>query len=131
MELCQGRDSWGSGNGSAPEGGGHGTACPEQWAQPRVCKEHLDTALRHWVWILNGAEWICELDSLFLVGPFQLRRFHDSMAGFCGEQLAWKSRSFCSQGRDDNVIVKHLKALTSTVVGKYYFYYLILSLTDL
>jgi len=27
MELCQGRGSWGSGTGSAPEGGGHGTGC--------------------------------------------------------------------------------------------------------
>jgi len=34
MELCQGRGSGGSRNGSAPEGGGHGTACPGQWAQP-------------------------------------------------------------------------------------------------
>ena len=49
MELCQGRGSWGSGNGSAPQGSGHGTACPGQWAQPRVpeIKEHLDSALRH------------------------------------------------------------------------------------
>jgi len=34
MELCQGRGSWGSGTGSAPEVGGHGTGCPGQWAQP-------------------------------------------------------------------------------------------------
>ena len=35
MELCQGRGSWGPGKGSAPEGGGHGTGCPGQWAQPQ------------------------------------------------------------------------------------------------
>jgi len=28
MELCQGRGSCGSGKGSSPESGGHGTACP-------------------------------------------------------------------------------------------------------
>ena len=28
MELCQGRGSWGSGKGSAPEDSGHGTGCP-------------------------------------------------------------------------------------------------------
>jgi len=34
MELCQGRDSWGSGTGAAPEGSGHGTDCPGLWARP-------------------------------------------------------------------------------------------------
>ena len=34
MELCQGRGSWGLGTGAAPQGGGHGTGCPGQWAQP-------------------------------------------------------------------------------------------------
>ena len=34
MELCQGRGSWGLETGSAPEGGGHGTGCQGQWAQP-------------------------------------------------------------------------------------------------
>jgi len=57
MELCQGRGSWGLGTGAAPQGGGHGTGCPGQWARPRVpeCKECLDTALRDRVWILDGA----------------------------------------------------------------------------
>ena len=32
MELCQGRGRWGSGKGSAAEGGGHGTGCPGQWS---------------------------------------------------------------------------------------------------
>ena len=36
MELCQGRGSWELGTGSAPEGGGHGTGFPVQWARPRV-----------------------------------------------------------------------------------------------
>ena len=36
MELCQGRGSWGLGTGAAPEGGGHGTGFPGQWARPRV-----------------------------------------------------------------------------------------------
>ena len=33
MELCQGRGSWGSGKGSAPEGDGDGTGCTGQWAR--------------------------------------------------------------------------------------------------
>ena len=33
VELCQGRGSWGLGKGSAPEGSGHGTGCPGQWAR--------------------------------------------------------------------------------------------------
>ena len=42
-ELCQGRGSWGSGKGSAPEGGGHGTGCTGQWAQHiflAICNSH-------------------------------------------------------------------------------------------
>lgn len=35
MELCQGRGSWGSGKGPVPQGGGHGTGCPGQWARPQ------------------------------------------------------------------------------------------------
>jgi len=56
MELCQGRGSWGSGTGAAPEGSGHGMGCPGLWAQPRgpEFKESLDTALRHKVWISDG-----------------------------------------------------------------------------
>ena len=33
-------------------------------------KEHLDSALRHWVWILGGAVWSRVLDSMILVGTF-------------------------------------------------------------
>ena len=32
MELLQGRGSWGSGKGSAPEGVERGTGCTGQWA---------------------------------------------------------------------------------------------------
>ncbi|XP_040519053.1 uncharacterized protein LOC121109594 [Gallus gallus] len=34
LELHQGEFRWGSGNGSTPEGGGHGTGFPGQCAQP-------------------------------------------------------------------------------------------------
>ena len=46
MELRQGRGSWGLGTGAAPEGGGHGTRCPGQWARPRVpeFRERLGSA---------------------------------------------------------------------------------------
>jgi len=36
MDLSQGRGSRGGGKGSAPESGGHGIACPGQWARPRA-----------------------------------------------------------------------------------------------
>jgi len=59
MELCQGRGSWELGTGGAPEGGGHGTGCPGQWARPQEpeYKECLDSTLRHRGWILGG---LCE-----------------------------------------------------------------------
>ena len=38
MELCQGRGSWGSGKGSAPEGGGHGMGCTGLWAEPQTAE---------------------------------------------------------------------------------------------
>ena len=42
-------------------------------------KECLDSALRDGVWILSGPVWSWELDSMILVGPFQLRIFCDSI----------------------------------------------------
>ena len=65
------------GQGSVPEGSGHGTDCPGQWAWARVpgLREHWDIALIHRVQILGGAVWSQEMDSVFLVGPFQLGIF--------------------------------------------------------
>jgi len=37
MELCQGTGSWGSGTGSAPEGGGHGTGLPNAVVMAPSC----------------------------------------------------------------------------------------------
>ena len=42
-------------------------------------QERLDTALRHRVWILGGAVWSQELDSVILTSPFQLWMFYDSV----------------------------------------------------
>ena len=42
-------------------------------------KGHLDTALRYTVWILGGAVWSRELDSVIIVGPFQLGLFSGSV----------------------------------------------------
>ena len=60
------------GKGSAPEGGEHGLKLPE-------LEEHLDTALRHRVWILDGAVWSQRLNSMISVGLFQFGIFYDSM----------------------------------------------------
>ena len=38
MELCQERGSRGLGTGSVPEGSGHGTGCPGQWAWPQAAR---------------------------------------------------------------------------------------------
>ena len=56
----------------AVEGRGHSPELTE-------FRESLDTALRHRVWILGGLEWSQELDSVILVGPFQLGVFCDSV----------------------------------------------------
>ena len=44
--LYQERVGWGLGKGSSPEGGGHGTGYPGQWAQHQD-SPHLDNALKH------------------------------------------------------------------------------------
>lgn len=75
MELCQGRDSWGSGKGSASEGSGHGMHCGHG-SKLTELKEHLYSVLRHRVCIVSGLMWSQELDS---VGPFQLRISSDSI----------------------------------------------------
>lgn len=35
-------------------------------------REHLDTALKHRVWVLGGAVWSQDLNSVVVVGFFQL-----------------------------------------------------------
>ena len=69
--------------GSAPEGGGHGIGCPGLWPWSQVpeFKEHLDTALRHRVWIWGGAVQSQELNSVILGCLFQVKIFHDSVMG--------------------------------------------------
>ena len=64
----EGREK-GLGKGSAPEGGGHRLELLE-------FRERLDTALRHWVWILGGPVWRRELGLMIRVGPSHLRMFH-------------------------------------------------------
>jgi len=68
------------GNGSSPDGGGHGTGPRGSGYSPKFqeFKEHLDSTLRHRVWILGGPMWSQELNSAMLVDPFQLRIFYDS-----------------------------------------------------
>lgn len=45
---------------------------------PKLNK-HLDNILRHMVWFLGGAMWSQGLDSIILMGPFQLKIFYDSV----------------------------------------------------
>jgi len=79
MELCQGSVRWGLENDfllrgwlrteQAPQGCGHST-------KPAEVQE-LSNTLRHRVRILGSLMWSQELDSVILVGPFQLRLFCD------------------------------------------------------
>ena len=55
----------------AVQGCGHSPKLPE-------FKEYLDSALRCRVWILGGAVRGQEVDSVFLMRPFQLGIFCDS-----------------------------------------------------
>jgi len=58
---------WGLGTGSAPEGGGYGTACPGQWARPRAAGVQGASGQRSqmlgsdfWVapcWARSGTQW--------------------------------------------------------------------------
>ena len=75
-------EGWGLGKGSAPEGGGHGTACPGQRAWPWAAGAQGtfgQCSHTHRIWILCGAVWIWELDSVILVGLFQIVIIYDSM----------------------------------------------------
>jgi len=55
LNYVTGGSGWALEKGYLPKCGGHGTGCPGQWAQPQVSesKEHLDSTLRHGVWILS------------------------------------------------------------------------------
>ena len=53
------------------QGCGHGPELPE-------CKECLDSAFRHWNWIVV-VPWSQELDLMIFGGLFQLRILYDSM----------------------------------------------------
>ena len=63
----------GLGKGCSPEGGGHGTGCPGQWARPEL-KGRLEVGLE-----LVVAARRQELDSAIRVGPFQVGMCCDSV----------------------------------------------------
>ena len=56
----------------APQGSGHGPKLLE-------FKKHLDNALSHTVRFFGGPVWSQELDSMILMGLFQLRISYDSI----------------------------------------------------
>jgi len=92
------------GNGSSPDGGGHGTGPRGSGCSPKFqeFKEHLDSTLRHRVWILGGPMWSQELNSAMLVDPFQLRIFYDS-------QLRWFYDGNNRKLRDGGGAVGHIR----------------------
>ena len=67
----------------APQGSGHGPKLLE-------FKKRLDNALSHTVWFLGGPVWSQELDSMILMGLFQLRISYDSI----NTLLRWMQRRF-------------------------------------
>lgn len=92
MELWQGRGSWGSGKGAAPEGSGHGPTLLE-------FRECMDTALTKrvalgspvwWLTTLCIAGWLKTNDNCcpFQSRPFQPRPFYD-MTPWKGLDSGW------------------------------------------
>lgn len=59
----------------APQRGGHFTKLPKS-------KKHPENILSHTIWFLSGPMWNQKLDLIILMGPFQLRTFHDSIILF-------------------------------------------------
>jgi len=57
----------------APWGSGHSSEQPE-------FEDHLDSALRHRVWILGGPVWCQGLDSVILWVPSSLGYYYDSVS---------------------------------------------------
>ena len=64
--------------GTAAEGGGHGT-CPGHCTELLDFKKHLENTLSHMIWFLGGSVWSQELDSMILLVPLQLGIFYDSV----------------------------------------------------
>lgn len=71
------------GNGSAPEGSGHGTACPGQWARPQAAGAQGAFGHRSQTLGLDigwSCVWRRELGLMIRVGPSHLRMFHFSIS---------------------------------------------------
>jgi len=57
-------------------------------------RRHLDNALRHRVWFLGGPVRSQEMDSMILMGPFQLRIYDSITLG--SNMFIVSSRIYCS-----------------------------------
>lgn len=89
--LNQYHGRWGLGNGSAPEGGRHGTGCPGTQSHVLEFEEHLDSSLRHRVWFLGCPVWSRGLDLVSLVSPSQLGIFCYPMS----QKREWNISTAC------------------------------------
>ena len=91
MELWQGRGSWGSGKGAAPEGSGRAIGCTGQWVRPWAAGvqgafgQHSECR----VWTLGGVVWRQKLASMILMGPFQPGIFYSSMCLWLPQPHSW------------------------------------------
>ena len=110
---------WELAKGSSPEGGGHGTGCPGQWAKPQVLmfKEHLDSALRQGS-NFGWSVWSQELDLMILMGLFQLRVYHDSYS------LVF------NQPKNPNICLLHSCILYALNVNPHYQIWILLLYSD-
>ena len=68
MELRQGWGGWALGTGCAPEGSGHGTGCPGQWARPESAGIQEASGQCSKTQGLN-VEWSCVETGAGLSGP--------------------------------------------------------------
>lgn len=81
---------WRLGNGTAPEGGGHGIRSPAQWAQPRAAGARGEAGTVLLDIGFGGAVWAQELD---LAIPFSLACL---MVALCGSSWSavWRRRAW-------------------------------------
>jgi len=102
MELCQGRgDRLGIGNRCFSRGRWAWNGLPRAVGTALSARvQKVDSTLRHWIWILGAPVWCQGLDSVILIGNFQLGIFSVSMSCLSRAQpYAHWSPLFCLSPR--------------------------------
>jgi len=105
QEIFRGGSGWIWRKGSSPEGGQaleQASQCSGHSPKLTEFQKHLDNTLTY-IWFWGGPMWSQELDSMILVGPFQLGIFYDSTfsyrfhLGHCTAAKSSKIRSLVAE----------------------------------